>query len=165
MKQRLPLMMFASTIAAACLLAAPAARAGGIEDAFRGFIARMQAAGQRVVEAPVMRTSREMTKPEAAQRTDKLPLGEKEIAVFVEAGCRSCQTAVTELRGRGFRVEVFDLTTSALARQSFALTGAKGVPAVIHSQFVLSGYSWPVFEKAYVADIQRQGRELQGSGS
>ncbi len=147
-------------------LSAPVAHAGTIEDAFRGFIARMQASGQRIQEVPgTVRGSREVTVPEGAKRVDSLPLGENEVAVFVDAGCRSCRTAVDDLRRRGYRVEVFDLTSSAVARQSFALTGAKGVPAILFGGRVMSGYSWALFERQWIQDVQDKAREAQGSGS
>ncbi len=151
--------------AAVALLGAPVAHAGGIEDAFRGFIARLQAAGQRVMEAPVLRTSREIVRPEAAMRTDSLPLGEREVAVFVEAGCRTCQFAVNDLRALGWRIEVFDLSTSALARQSYALTGAKGVPAVLVGRRILSGYSRQLFQEQQIDDLQKKGDEQRGTGA
>lgn len=165
-RRRFSALRLGACMALVGALSAPAAHAGTIEDAFREFVARMQASGKRVAEAPpVWRSSREVTVPEGARRTDSLPLGEREVAVFVEAGCRSCRAAVDDLRRRGWTVEVFDLSSSALARQSYALTGAKGVPAILWGTRVMSGYSWAMFERQYVDDILDKARDAQGSGS
>jgi glutaredoxin/uncharacterized protein YdbL (DUF1318 family) len=154
----------ASAIALTLLAAAPA-HAGPIDDAFRGFLDRMRGEGQTLRGVPQLGATREVKKLEFNKRTDNLPLGQKQIAVFVDNGCRSCNGAVADLKKRGFHVEVFNLSTSESARQSFALTGAKGVPAVLIGTQVMSGYSDKLLQNAMAQDAAEQGNAMQGQGS
>ncbi len=154
-----------SAIALTLLAATPAAHAGPIEDAFRGFLDRMRGEGSPVRGIPALGATREVKKLEFSKRTDNLPLGQKQIAVFVDNGCKSCNGAVADLKKRGFHVEVFNLSTSEPARQSFALTGAKGVPAVLIGTQVLSGYSEKLLQNAMAQDAAEQGNAMQGQGS
>ncbi len=157
--------LFAATAIVALLATAPAAHAGAIEDAFRGFIDRIRGEGQTLRETPFMQSSREVKKLEFAKRVDQLPLGKQQVAVFVDNGCRSCKAAVDDLSKRGFNVEVFNLSTNQTARQTFALTGAKGVPAVLIGTIVMSGFSPKLLEQAMAQDAANEGQALQGQGS
>lgn len=152
-------------ITTVALTAAPAVHAGPIEDAFRGFLDRLRGQGQALRETPLLQSTREVKTRSLDKRTDKLPLGEREVAVFVDNGCRSCKGAVEDLRKRGFNVEVFNLSTSQTARQTFALTGAKGVPAVLLGSKVLSGYSPDLLKRALVEQATESGNAMQGQGS
>ena len=150
---------------ATALLAASAAHAGPIEDAFRGFLDRMRGEGQQLREPPASQSTREVKQHGFANRTDQLPLGRNQVAVFVDNGCRSCPGAVEDLKKRGFHVEVFNLTTSQQARQTFALTGAKGVPAVLYGTVVMSGFSPKLLQQAMAQDAANEGNASRGQGS
>lgn len=144
--------------------AAATSQAGPVEDAFRGFLDRLRGEGRAVRGVPVGST-REVKEHGFAKRTDQLPLGTSQVAVFVDNGCRSCPGAVADLKRRGFHVEVFNLSTSEPARQSFALTGARGVPAVLYGTIVMSGYTPKLFEQAMAQDAANEGNASQGQGS
>lgn len=142
-------------------LAAPAA-AGSVEDAFRGHLERLRSKGEPLrSRADVPR----VTQPSMAKRVDQLPLGRNEYVVFVVPGCRSCEQAVADLKRRGMGYEVLDLSRSETAREAFALTKAKGVPAVMAGNYLINGWSEKLFEKSMVLNATDQMRGAQGQGA
>jgi glutaredoxin len=138
------------------------AYAGSVEDAFRGYLDRLKSLGQ---EARARGDVRDVSKPTLAKRVDKLPLGRAEYAVFVTPGCRRCDTAVQAMRRRGVTFDVLDLSRSDTARESFALTKAKGVPAVMVGPYLLTGWDEKLFEKAIKLEFQEKTQSMQGEGA
>jgi hypothetical protein len=60
---------------------------------------------------------------------------------------------------------VFNLSTNQQARQTFALTGAKGVPAVLYGTVVMSGFSPKLLQQAMAQDAANEGNASRGQGS
>lgn len=146
--------------AVAAALSAPAS-AGSIEDAFRAYLDKLKERGRQLAmrsDAPLVQ------KPSLAKRTDKLPLGRREYAVFVSPGCRQCDQAVQELRSMGLAFDVLDLSRSDTAREAYPLLKSKGVPAVLVGNYVLSGWDRKLFEQAFKADMQDELRQQQSQG-
>jgi len=137
------------------------AQAGPIEDAWRQFLDRQRGAASRLLGGVP-----EATAPQVRKRTDALPLGQNQTAVFVAPGCRSCDEAVAALKGSTAQLEVFDITRSQTAREAFTATGAAGVPATLVGRYLLTGWSRKAFEEAVIADMHDAAREQSGnSGS
>ena len=150
-----------STLALLGLLALPAlAQAGGLEDAWRRFLDQ----NPRLAPAlPSGSMPAEVAQPSVIKRTDTLPLGKNEYAVFVAPGCRRCSEAVAGLRATGAKVEVLDVTRSPIARDAWRLTGARGLPTSLVGRYVITGWSRSAFEQAMVANVQDETREAQGN--
>lgn len=159
MSPRLPVLF------ALCLAAATAARAGAIEDLFRGLIDRHKAEGKTILARPLGLMAKEITQPEVMPRNDGLMLGERQIAVFVAPGCRTCVTATERLRKRGWKFEELNIGTSSTAREAFELAGAKGVPTVLLGRHMMAGYSDRMFDRLLKTDIQRTIQQQQGTGN
>lgn len=134
-------------------------QAGPIEDAWRAFLDRT-----RGTAALAFSGVPEITAPKVSKRTDQLPLGEYQTAVFVAPGCRSCDEAVAGLKGSTAHLEVFDITRSKTAREAFQATGASGVPATIIGRYLLTGWSRKAFEEAVISDMNDMVREQSGGG-
>lgn len=152
------------SLALALCLAATVARAGSVEDLFRGLIDRHKADGKTILALPAGAT-KEITKPVLAARADGLKLGRDQIAMFVAPGCRTCTVAAERLKKRGFEVELLDLSKSATAREAFQLIGAKGVPTVVYGQKMLGGWSDKLFDRMLKDDIQQKIEEQRGTGA
>lgn len=149
-----------STLVLFGLLALPAlASAGGLEDIWKRFLEQNPRAAAALRPAAMA----EVAQPTVAQRTDALPLGKNEYAVFVAPGCRRCDDAVAGLRATGAQVAVLDVTRSATARDAWQHTGARGLPTSLVGRYVISGWSRAAFEQAMVANVQAETREAQGN--
>jgi glutaredoxin len=142
-------------------LAAPAS-AGSVEDAFRGYLDRLKSMGQELRSRVDTRT---VSKPTLTKRVDQLPLGRSEYAVFVSPGCSRCDAAVEDMRRRGLAFDVLDLSRNDTAREAFALTKAKGVPAVMVGPYLLTGWDKKLFEKAIKLEAQEKIQQNQGQGA
>jgi glutaredoxin len=158
MSTRLPVLF------ALGLTAATAARAGTIEDLFRGLIDRYKAEGKTILALPAHGVQ-EITTPVLAARADKLELGRDQIAMFVAPRCRTCSEAAERLKKRGFAVEILDISKGATAREAFQLSGAPGVPTVIYGQKMLGGWSDRLFDRMLKDDIQQKAEEQRGTGA
>lgn len=145
---------------AAAVLALPGlVQAGGLEDAWRRFFEQ----NPRAAAALRPGAMAEVAQPTVARRTDALPLGKNEYAVFVSPGCRRCTEAVAGLRASGANVSVLDVTTSTTAREAWHATGARGLPASLVGRYLITGWSRSAFEQAMVANVQDDTREAQGN--
>jgi glutaredoxin len=158
MSPRLPVLF------ALCLAAATAARAGAIEDLFRGLIDRYKGEGKTILALPAG-GAKEITTPVLSARADGLKLGRDQIAMFVAPGCRSCSAAAERLKKRGFHVEILDLSKSATAREAFQLSGAPGVPTVIYGQKMLGGWSDRLFDRMLKDDFLQKDAEQRVTGA
>lgn len=153
-------------LAAALMVAAALpARPASLEDTFRAHLDRLRAAGRTVREAPLALGQRELTRPVMHRRVDDLPLGRDQYVAFVAPGCRSCDVAVRELRGKGMEVAVLDIARSATAREAFAHVGGQGVPTLLVGNYRLSGYSQKAFNQALVQGTLDYGQQMKGQGS
>ena len=147
-------------LAVAGLMSLPwLAQAGGLEDAWRRFFEQHPRAAT-IVRPPAMA---EVTQPTVALRTDNLPLGKNEYAVFVAPGCRVCTEAVAGLRATGANVAVLDVTRSDTARQAWLATGARGLPVSIVGRHLITGWSRAAFDRAIIGNMHEEMREQQGS--
>lgn len=140
------------------------AQAGPVEDAFRGLIERLKAGGTVLPIRPLPGMGTEITKPVIGPRADTLELGRDQYAIFVTPWCRTCDVAVKRLKQRGFEVEVLDITTNAVARDAFNLSGAKGVPSILAGKQMLGGWSDKHFDRLLKDDIQQKIQEQRGTG-
>lgn len=140
------------------------AQAGPVEDAFRGLIDRLKAGGTALPSRALPSIGTEITKPVIGPRADGLELGRDQYAIFVAPWCRTCDVAVKRLKKRGFSVEVLDITTNAVARDAFNLSGAKGVPTILAGQQMLGGWSDKHFDRLLKDDIQQKIQEQRGTG-
>lgn len=143
--------------------AAGSALAGGIEDAFRGFVDRLRSKGHAFPEY-VVGSRLEVTRPTLAKRVELLPLGTQQVAVFVTPGCRRCDQAVAHLRKEGTTYEVLDVSRSAVARDSFGLTEAKGFPALLVGNQLLTGWDVKLYQQAVARSLQDKLRQQQSEG-
>ena len=141
------------------------ARADTLESRFRGFLDRLKTQGQALVQGAVPGVDEWRGKPELRDRTDQLPVGTGEFAVFTGPGCISCQAAVDHLRSRKLRFTVLDIGRSETARQSYALLGVKGLPVVLMPHEMLIGFERQAFEQAMKLDAQKAVREGNGGGA
>ena len=143
--------------------AASGALAGGIEDAFRGFVDRLRSKGHTFPEY-VLGSRLEVTRPTLAKRVEQLPLGTNQVAVFVTPGCRRCDQAIAHLRKEGTTYEVLDVSRSAVARDSFGLTEARGFPAVLVGNQLLTGWDAKLYQQAVAKSLQDKLRQQQTEG-
>lgn len=158
-------MRRALVLAALLGVVALPARAGRIEEAFRGFLERLRAEGRGVDAWRDRLGFREIRVPELAPRVDQLPLGRQDYAVFVTAGCAGCTQAVAFMRQRGLAMEVLDVTRSATAREAYALTGGQGFPLVLVGKQRLTGWSERLFKDALRNEVQDVLQRQQGQGA
>ena len=116
------------------------AAAGPIEDSFRDFIDRLKRAGQSIAAQVPGFLGTRVTQPFVMNRVDTLPLAQLSVVVFVSPNCADCAAAVADARGvAATQVEVMDITSSATAREAFALTRATGLPATMAGTQILVG--------------------------
>jgi Glutaredoxin len=132
------------------------ARAESLEQRFRGFLDRLRGQGRQLIETRI--GANEVRTPTITRRTDTLPLGQGELAIFVSPGCRSCTELTTRLRQLKVQFEVLDLASSATARQSHALLGAPGVPVILMPTQMLVGYTPAKLTEAMALDQQTIGQ-------
>ncbi len=154
-----------SIVATLLILSSASAWAGSIEDAFRGFIERLRGAGQTVQEYRAARAFQEIRVPELTLRSDKLPLGRGQYALFVTPGCGGCIAAERHLRGQGLNVEVFDVSRSTTAREAYTLVQGQGFPVLLVGSQRMTGWSERLFKEAMVRDIQHWSNQMQGQGA
>ena len=74
------------------------------------------------------------------------------------------QSVIDQCKKRGFEVEVLDITTNAVARDAFNLSGAKGVPTILAGKQMLGGWSDKHFDRLLKDDIQQKIQEQRGTG-
>jgi glutaredoxin len=134
---------------------AGAARAESIEQRFRGFLDRLRGQGRQLIESR-MGGLTEVRTPTITRRTDNLPVGQGEFAIFVSPGCRSCNDAMAQLRKLKIQFATLDLGSSATARQSHALLGVTGVPVILMPTQMLVGYTAAKLNEAMALDQQTQ---------
>lgn len=154
--------MFVATL---LVVSSAPAWAGSIEDAFRGFIERLRGAGQTVQEYRQSSLFQEVRVPELTLRSDKLPLGRGQYALFVTPGCGGCIAAERYLRGQGLNVEVFDVSRSTTAREAYGLVQGQGFPLLLVGSQRMTGWNERLFKEAMVKDIQHQATQMQGQGA
>jgi hypothetical protein len=142
-----------------------AAQAGSLEDNFRAFIQRMKNEGRASFQqwnapAPVV------AQPVLERRTDSLPLGRNQFVLFVTNQCgAACNGLPERIKQKGGgEVIVMNLSTSQTAREAFQLAKAKGVPAVLSGQHVLSGYNDGLFERLVIDEVNERAKENMGVG-
>lgn len=141
------------------------ARADTLESRFRGFLDRLKTQGQALAQGALPGVDEWRGKPVVRDRTDALPVGTGEFAVFTGPGCLSCQAAIDHLRSRKLRFTVLDIGRDDTARQSYALLGVKGLPVVLMPHEMLIGFERKAFEQAMKLDAQKAVREGNGGGA
>ena len=136
------------------LIAALATPAGAatLEERFKAYLDGLKAKGQAM--APLLGSANEVRQPTLAMRIDNLPMGADQSVVFVSNGCSSCNPVTATLKRRLGSVEVLNISTSQTAREAFAATGAKGVPAILIGKRLITGYSDALLERAVIDDMQ-----------
>lgn len=140
-------------------------QAGSVADMFRDLWERTRSTGQALPVRPLAQLAREVTQPMVLPRQDSLALGRGQLAMFVAPGCRSCEAVRRRLGERGYSVELIDLASGPAAREAFELSGAQGVPTVLHGRHMLSGYSDALFERLVIIEVQREIQSMQGQGA
>ncbi|MBL8331228.1 MAG: hypothetical protein JNJ71_20500 [Rubrivivax sp.] len=133
-----------------------------LEQTFRSFLDGLKARGQSAVAAAV--GANEVRVASLADRVDSLPLGKGQAVVFVADGCGSCPEVTRQLTRLMGSVTVMNLSTSATAREAFALTGAKGVPATVFGRRLLTGYDTQLVQRMIVDEMQDKGTEAAREG-
>lgn len=129
----------------AALVALPLlAQASSLEERWRAFLDK----NPKIASALSTSGVPDAPKPVVRQRTDVLPLGTNEYVVFVAPGCRQCNAAVKGVKGSGADVKVMDITRSRTAREAFAATGAKHLPATLIANQLIVGWSRKAYEQA-----------------
>jgi glutaredoxin len=129
--------------------------AATLEERFKAYLDGLKAKGQAM--APLLGSANEVRQPTLAMRTDSLPMGADQSVVFVSNGCGSCNQVAATLKRRLGSVEVLNISTSQTAREAFAATGAKGVPAILIGKRLITGYSDALLERAVIDDMQDKG--------
>ena len=157
------LRRFGGTLLLAAL--AGTAQAESLETRFRGFLDRLKAQGQALTQGALPGVDEWRAKPELRDRTDTLPVGTGEFAVFTGPGCISCQAAIDHLKSRKLRFTVLDIGRNETARQSYALLGVKGLPVVLMPHEMLIGFERKAFEQAMKLDAQKAIRDGNGGGA
>jgi hypothetical protein len=142
---------------------APSAMGQSLEERFKAFLDGLRAKGQAVAPGSVV--AREVTQPTITMRTDSLPMGALQSVVFVANGCSSCNGIAEKLQRHLGTVEVMNISTSQTAREAFAATGAKGVPAILIGKRLVTGYSPAVVERAMIDDINEKAGSQSGQGA
>ncbi|MBQ0930113.1 hypothetical protein KAK07_07510 [Ideonella sp. 4Y16] len=132
---------------------AGAARAESLEQRFRGFLDKLRSQGRQLIESRLPGLNEART-PTITRRTDNLPLGQGELAVFVAPGCRLCNDAMAQLRKLKVQFDVLDLGKSATARQSHALLGSPDLPVILMPTQMLVGYTAAKLNEALALDQQ-----------
>lgn len=148
-----------------CATAVLPAHAGGVEDAFRGFIERLRGSGQQIEERRQALRFEEIRVPELARRVEALPLGHQQYAVFVTPGCRGCRAATDYFQAKGLRYEVLDVSRSQTAREAYALVQGQGFPVVLVGKQRMTGWNERLFKDAIRADVQETLIKQQGDGA
>ncbi len=136
--------------------------ANGLEEQFRSFLDGMKAKGQAVAAAPI-----NIPEAKAASlmlRTDSLPLGQDQAVLFIADGCRSCIGLADKMRRSFGSLTVMNLSNSATAREAFAQTGAKSVPATLIGKRLLTGYDPQLVKRAIADDMQDKGNAAAREG-
>jgi hypothetical protein len=141
--------LLAATLALGTLLAP--AHAASLEENFRTFIGRLKADGKFQMPQWGAAGVPLVTTPSIELRTDTLPLGRNQYVLFVANGCQPCAGVPERVRKMGLgEVIVMNLSTNATAREAFALTKAKGVPALLSTKRIMSGYSDAMMERLVI---------------
>lgn len=135
----------------------------GLEERFREYIERLRAMGTRLPDR-LLGSPFEVQRPSLTPRVDKLPLGQNEVVVFTAPGCRRCEHALQELRRQGTDVKVMDITRSPVARDSYHVTGAKGVPAILVGSQLLTGWDRKLYQQATVNSVQDKLKQQAQEG-
>jgi glutaredoxin len=138
--------------------------AATLEERLKAYLDGLKAKGQAV--APLLGSASEVRQPTLTMRTDNLPMGADLSVVFVSNGCGSCTQVAATLKRRLGSVEVLNISTSQTAREAYAATGAKGVPAILIGKRLITGYSDALLDRAVVDDIQdKSSTTLTGGGA
>lgn len=147
---------------AACGLAG-AAQGASLEERFKAYLDGLRAKG--TAAASVAASVPEATTPVTTTRTDGLPLGADQAVIFVSATCRSCGQAAERMKRFVGVPVVMNISTSAVAREAFGVSGAKAVPAILFGRRLITGYSDAAMERAAIDDMQDKGNASVGQGS
>lgn len=143
------------------ILATPVG-AATLEERFKAYLDGLKAKGQAI--APLLGSTDEVRQPTLTLRTDNLPMGADQSVVFVSNGCGSCTQVTATLKRRLGSVEVLNISTSQTAREAYAATGAKGVPAILIGKRLITGYSDALLERAVIDDMQDKSSTTQTGG-